>query len=79
MEEDIRAIARYCAEHIRHYAERVDIALDIMGECRCPLVQADYSLSDEIADCIREWCDENGIPYGDAHEEIEPEEVIYAC
>lgn len=78
MEKALTELARYCASHIRHYEERVQIALDYMDECRCPLYMADGRLYDEIQECILDWCDDNEISYGHDYEEIDPEEVIFA-
>lgn len=75
---DYASIDAYCKDHIHRYEDRVAIALDNMEEWRCPLYVADYGLYDEIRDAILEWCDDNGIPYGE-EDEIDPEEVIVNC
>lgn len=73
---DYASIDAYCKDHIRHYEERVSIALDIIGMDRCPLYVADSRLYDEMNEAILEWCDENQIPYGE-EEDIDPEEVLF--
>lgn len=72
---DYASIDAYCKDHIRHYEERVSIALDRIGEDRCPLYMADSRLYDEMVDAIRDWCDDNMIPYGE--DDIDPEEVLF--
>lgn len=70
------SIDAYCAKHIRNYEERVSLALDRIGEWRCPLYMADSSLYDEMNDAIYDWCDDNEIPYG-TELEIDPEDVLF--
>ena len=70
-------IDTFCEKHIPHYEERVSLALDKIGEWRCPLYMADSSLYDEMVDAIAEWCDENEISYESDLSDIDPEEVIF--
>ena len=73
---DYASIDAYCKDHIRSYELKVSLALEIIGENRCPLYMADSRLYDEMNEAILDWCDENEIPYGE-EEEIDPEDVIF--
>lgn len=77
-ESIIAGIEGYCQSHIPHYEERVQWALEIMGEFRCPMPS---SLSDAIIDQMGEWCEDNDIDPDTLDEtyEITPEDILFYC
>ena len=75
--ETLKEIAQYCAENISHYEERVQIALDYMDECRCPLYMADGRLYDEIIELATEWCEDHEISI-DFFDDIDAEEILFS-
>jgi len=58
-EKDCEAIRKYCKDNIDDFDARYGCALTIIGRERCSLEHADYELSDEIYNCMRDWCDDN--------------------
>ena len=73
-ENIIAGIEGYCQEHIPHYEERVQWALDLMDEFRCPMPS---SLSDSIIDQIDEWCEDHDVNPDTI--EVEPEDILFNC
>lgn len=75
MDNELKEVAAYCAAHIRNYEVRVQLALDVMDEMRCPLSMADSRLSDEIIEHAEEWAEENGYAV-DFIDGIDVEEIV---
>jgi hypothetical protein len=79
MENKLKEIAAYVAEHIEDYEMKVHIALNRIDRMRCPLSMADPILYDEIEDAIKDWCDDNEFSYDDWDEDscVDPEAVLF--
>lgn len=54
--EEIKA---YVENNVHRFAERYDLALEKIGEMRCPLSMADDSLFNDIRDAVDDWCSDN--------------------
>lgn len=77
MANELKEIARYCANHIEDYELRVKIAFNDMIRMRCPLRIADPILYNEMYDCASEWADDNDYSV-DFIEGIDVEEILWA-
>ena len=64
----------YCAVMIPYFNERESLALTRIDLERCDLHTADCSLYDEMTDCIKDFCEDNGIDYD--REDIDTEQVF---
>jgi len=64
----------YCAVMIPYFNEREGLALTRIDLERCDLHTADSSLYDEMTDCIKDFCEDNGIDYD--REDIDTEQVF---
>ena len=54
--EEIKA---YVENNVHRFAERYDLALEKIGEMRCPLSMADDSLFNDIRNAVDDWCSDN--------------------
>ena len=52
-------IKAYVENNVHRFAERYDLALEKIGEMRCPLSMADDSLFNDIRDAVDDWCSDN--------------------
>ena len=75
-EEIIAGIETYCQGHISHYEERVQWALDLIDEFRCPMPS---NLQDAICEQMKEWCLDNDIDPDTLDEtyNITPEDILF--
>ena len=75
MKEKLREeLYNYCSIMIPHFFAREMIALDKIGEWRCPLAMADSSLYNDMQDCVDDFCYDNEIDQ--EKEEVDIEEIF---
>ena len=62
---DIKEFANYCRENIGDFDKRLDLAWDRVSKMRCPFVMADMGLTQEVFECLDDYCAENGLEVDD--------------
>ena len=70
----IREIIQYCKEQIDDFEIRADLAISISWRSRCPIETADFSLANQVSDCISEWCEDNDC--NELYDDITEEDIL---
>ena len=55
----IAKIVDYCKEQIVDFDGRAELATSKMCRERIPIENADFSLANEVVECINDWCTDN--------------------
>lgn len=55
--EQLKDVARYCAEHIEGWDAKCDLALDAIGNG----MPIDWEFRNEIEGRVDEWCEDNDV------------------